>query len=80
MDIENRLKKILEHILDEEVDITNHEASLEETYGMDSMDAVEITERIEAEFGIEIETKSIPKMRKVGDLLAAIGELQAESN
>ena len=46
MDIESRLKKLIEGVLDEEVDMTNQTADLESQYAMDSMDAVEISDRI----------------------------------
>jgi len=77
MTIEERLKAILEDSLNEEIDISNRDALLEETYGMDSMDAVEITDRVEREFDVEIETKSIYKLKTIGDLLDVVANKQA---
>ena len=39
---------------------------------MDSMDAVDITDRIEREFGVEIKTKNIHSLSTIGDLLDLI--------
>ena len=81
MEVESKLKLILEDVLNEDnIDITNVDADLEKDYDMDSMDAVEITDRIEREFSVEIKTESIYSMKKVGDLLDVIRDLQKESN
>ena len=81
MEVESKVKLILEDVLNEDnIDITNVDADLEKDYDMDSMDAVEITDRIEREFSVEIKTESIYSMKKVGDLLDVIRDLQKESN
>ena len=79
MDIESRLKKLIEGVLDEEVDMTNQTADLESQYAMDSMDAVEISDRIEREFDIEIETNRIYELKTIGDLLDVIKTQQSSA-
>jgi acyl carrier protein len=79
MEIETRLKTLLDDILNEEIDISNREADLESDYDMDSMDAVDITDRIEREFNIEIETKSIYSMKTIGDLIDVVKKLHPQS-
>ena len=76
MENASKLKTVLEDILNEKVDVSNRDADLEKDYDMDSMDAVEIADRVEREFNIEIATKSIYEMKTIGDLLDKIEELQ----
>ena len=51
---------------------------LEKDYSMDSMDAVDITDRIEVEFDMQIETKSIYIIKTIGDLLDVINGQQLD--
>ena len=72
MSIKTRLKALLDDVLNDDVDINNRQADLAKAYDMDSMDAVDITDRVEKEFGVEVETKNIHSISTIGDLLDLI--------
>ena len=68
---------MLDDVLNDDVDIDNRQADLAKAYDMDSMDAVDITDRIEREFGVEIKTKNIHSLSTIGDLLDLIETSEA---
>ena len=72
MNIKEQLKDILDGILMEEIDFDKPEANLQDDYGMNSMDAVDLADRIERAFGVEVETEAIADIKTVGDALSFI--------
>jgi acyl carrier protein len=63
------LAQLMSKVLDEEVDPTALNATLVQDYGADSMDIVDIAERIEAEYKVTIKNKDIPQFIHFGDIL-----------
>jgi acyl carrier protein len=66
------LAALLTKILFEEVDPNKIEASLNDEYGANSMDMVDIVESIEREYGVKIANDQIPTIGTFGDLLKLI--------
>ena len=52
-----------------EVDATNLDARLKDDYGADSMDMVDIAEKMERRYGVKISNDSVSQLRTFGDVL-----------
>jgi len=72
--LKNKLAKLLASILDEQVDPNDMDANLTDKYGADSMDAVEIADRIEMEFGVVVKNEEIDEIKTFGDAFHHITE------
>lgn len=70
--VEKQLAELLSQILKVEVAATDSDARLREDYDADSMDLVEIADRLELTFGITVQTDDIPGLRTFGDAVAYI--------
>ena len=55
------------------------DATLREDLGLDSLDAVDLSNRLEEQSGIKIETRKLGELHTLGDLYALIEGLKAES-
>ncbi len=68
-----KLADLLNEILcGAEVDPANPNARLVEDYGANSMDIVDIAERIERQFKIIVPNDQIPKLRTLEDIVAYV--------
>lgn len=74
-DLAGRIAAIASEILKVEVDPNRHDASFAEDYGADSMDIVDLTDRIEREFRITIPTEDITDIKTFG---AFVGYLRTQ--
>jgi acyl carrier protein len=70
----NELAKLLEDILDEPVDPSARDASLIGDYGANSMDVVDIVERLERHFKITIPNNDIEKLVTFNDVLIYVAK------
>jgi acyl carrier protein len=66
------VSKLLEDILNEAIDPTAHQARLVEDYGANSMDVVDIVERLERHFEITIPNNDIGKLMTFGDVITYV--------
>ena len=67
-----QLAKLLTEILNEEVSPVLMDAKIVDDYGADSMDMVDIADRLEETFGVVIKTDDIKNIRTFGDTLAMV--------
>jgi acyl carrier protein len=67
-----QLAELLSDILNEEVSSTRMDAKIVDDYGADSMDMVDIADRVEEMFDVEVKTDDIKKIQTFGDTLALI--------
>lgn len=65
--VEQHLAGLLTQILKVNVKTTDNDARLREDYGADSMDLVEIADRLEIAFEITVQTDDIPSILTFGD-------------
>jgi acyl carrier protein len=72
MNIEERVKKVIEEQLSVNQDQITREASFIDDLGADSLDTVELVMALEEEFGIEIPDEEAEKITKVGEAIAYI--------
>lgn len=71
------LAEIIGPIVNEEVDPSNPDVKLVEDLGADSMDIVDICDRIELKFGVEIESENVKELRTLGDLASLVASKQS---
>ncbi|HEY5133809.1 MAG TPA: acyl carrier protein [Candidatus Krumholzibacteriaceae bacterium] len=72
MNIEERVKKVIEEQLSVNQDQITREASFIDDLGADSLDTVELVMALEEEFGIEIPDEEAEKITKVGEAISYI--------
>jgi len=72
MNIEERVKKVIEEQLSVNQDQITREASFIDDLGADSLDTVELVMALEEEFGIEIPDDEAEKITKVGEAIAYV--------
>ena len=70
----HEIAKALSKILDEEIDPTNLGAKLVDAYAADSMDVVDIVDRMERTYKIEIPNSDIASLVSFGDVVAYVAE------
>lgn len=70
----DKVKEIIVDTLDCSADDVTMEASLTETLGADSLDAVELNMALEEAFGAEIPDEQLEKMKTVKDIVDYIEE------
>jgi acyl carrier protein len=73
-DIYERLKKIVIEELEVTEDAVRPEAKFQEDLGADSLDVVELTMKIEDEFGIKIPDEDVEKLLTIEDAVNYIEE------
>ena len=78
-DLVTQLSELLSGILFETVDPAALNAKLIEDYGANSMDVVDIAERIERKFGITIKNDEIAKLVTFGDVVGAVSRKLADN-
>ena len=67
-----QLAKLLTEILNEEVSPVRMDAKIVDDYGADSMDMVDIADRLEETFDVVIKTDDIKKIQTFGDTLEMV--------
>ncbi|MGP3698003.1 acyl carrier protein [Rhodobacter sp. NSM] len=65
-EIESKLRAVVAQVLHVEPDTISRHAALVETFGMDSLDSVELQMAIEDEFGIEIPDADLSHLATFG--------------
>ena len=68
------LAEWISDILLSEVDPEREDATFIDDYGADSMDIVEIIEKVERKYGVTITNEQIPNVRTIGDLVNLIAK------
>lgn len=66
----DKVKEIIVDTLDCNVDDVTMEASLSETLGADSLDAVELQLALEDSLGVSIPDDALTQMKTVGDIVS----------
>jgi acyl carrier protein len=74
--IEDRVIKIIEELINEEVKITDNFMELE----IDSIDVVDIVVDLETEFKIQIPDHCIPDLNSVKDCVKVVKQFYSEKN
>ena len=70
--VADQLAKLMSDILDETVDPGAVSSRLAEDYGANSMDTVEIVEKVERRFNVKISNEEISSLVTFGDVLALV--------
>lgn len=71
-----QIKEIIVDTLNCNPDDVTMEASMEETLGMDSLDAVQLNMAIEETIGVTIPDDELTEMKTVGDIVNYVDEHQ----
>ena len=72
MNIEERVKKVIEEQLSVNQDQITREASFIDDLGADSLDTVELVMALEEEFGVSIPDEDAESIKTVGDAVSYI--------
>ncbi|HET6882759.1 MAG TPA: acyl carrier protein [Pirellulales bacterium] len=71
-DVTQQLAKLISDVLHETVDPGAPDARLVEDYGANSMDTVDIVERVERRFSVKIANDELASLVTFGDVLAMV--------
>jgi acyl carrier protein len=71
-DVAQQLAQLMSQILHETVDPAALDARLAEDYGANSMDTVDIVERVERKFNVKIGNDELFSLATFGDVLALV--------
>lgn len=79
LSVESRVKNVIAHQMNIDVDNINDETVLADDLGADSLDLVELTMAIEEEFNGEIPDEDADKLKTVGDAVKYVEAKIAEA-
>jgi acyl carrier protein len=72
--MEDRIKEILLEVLDTDASKLTPTASIVQDLGADSVDQVELMQRLEKEFKISVREADVPKLKTIGSIVAFVAE------